>query len=271
MRQGLFSLRYTATRVASILSILALSAPVGAQDPAGAGAPSPAPAPAPPPADTPPAEPTQPAAPASATPGPSAPASPPAAVPPAAVPPAAAPAAAPPASPGASAVATPPSAPTKARVELRVNYPDAWLELRSVTYGGPWQRACLAPCGNTLEVDGTEARVRAPGMTTTSVFRLQPGVGTARLRVDGGSSDWRDRGVWLLALGTPVALAGGVMFGFGTYDDKSGLRTAGLATMITAGVAVIASLPMLMSGSTSVRNFDGKVIAKRSAPGLWSF
>jgi len=152
-----------------------------------------------------------------------------------------------------------------------VNYPDAWLELRSVTYGGPWQRACLAPCGKLLEVDGMEARVSAAGMTTTSSFRLQPGAGTARLQVNGGSSAWRDRGVWLLALGTPAALVGGALFGFGTYDDQRGLRTAGLATMITAGVAVVASLPMLMSGSTSVRDFNGKVIAQRTPPGVWSF
>ncbi|MEZ4376509.1 MAG: hypothetical protein R3B07_37235 [Polyangiaceae bacterium] len=158
-------------------------------------------------------------------------------------------------------------------MELKVNYRDAWLELRSVTYGGPWRRACLAPCGKTLEVDGSEARVRAPGMTTTNIFRLQPGVGTARLSVDGGSKSWRDWGVISLAVGTPLALSGGALYGLGHYQDSQGMKTAGIAALAVGGLAVAASLPMLISGSTSVRDFNGKLIAhsRKSHFGAWQF
>ena len=147
------------------------------------------------------------------------------------------------------------------------------LELRSVTYGGPWRRACQAPCGKTLEVDGMEARVQASGMTTSNVFRLQTGIGTARLSVDGGSKTWRDWGVLSLSIGTPVALAGGALFGFGHYEDSQGLKTAGIAALALGGLAVVASLPMLMSGSTSVRDFNGKLIARsrESRFGAWQF
>ncbi|MEZ4234107.1 MAG: hypothetical protein R3B89_33340 [Polyangiaceae bacterium] len=158
-------------------------------------------------------------------------------------------------------------------MELKVNYPGAWLELRSVTYGGPWKRACPAPCGKVLEVDGTEARVLAPGMTPTNVFRLQPGVGTARLSVDGGSESWRTWGVLSLAIGTPVALAGGALFGLGHYEDSQGMKTGGIIGLAVGGVAVLASLPMLISGSTSVRDFNGKLIASRQRSGFgnWQF
>ncbi|MCW5791605.1 MAG: hypothetical protein KIT72_14405 [Polyangiaceae bacterium] len=157
-------------------------------------------------------------------------------------------------------------------MEFKVNFPNGWLELRSVMREGAWQRACPAPCGTLLEVDGMEARVTADGMTTSNAFRLQPGSGTARIDVRGGSSSWGKTGVLALAIGTPVALGGGAMFGIGRVKDSSGLEIGGLIAMAVGGVAIIASLPMLMSGSTTVRNYDGKLIARRSStPGTWQF
>ncbi len=234
---------------------LSLATPAAATDtppappaPSAAQAPEAPPTPEPPPTPEAPATPAAPAAPPSAEPPPGAVAPEPAAPPPAA-----------------------PSA-TQAKVEFKVNFPNGWLELRSVMLGGPWRRACPAPCGTLLEVDGMEARVTADGMTTSNPFRLQPGSGTARIDVRGGGSGWSQTGVITLAIGTPIALGGGAMFGLGRVKDSSGLELGGLITMVVGGAAIIASLPMLMSGSTTVRNYDGKLIARRPrAPGTWQF
>jgi len=79
--------------------------------------------------------------------------------------------------------------------------------------------------------------------------------------VDSGSSSARSLGILGLAVGMPVAMLGMGLFGYGTVDDQSGLRTAGLVTLAVGAASSLAALPLLALGSTSVRNAHGTVIA----------
>jgi hypothetical protein len=146
-------------------------------------------------------------------------------------------------------------------VHLFADYPDAWLELRDYVDEGPWHRVCFAPCDRVLAVDGMDARVRAPGMTTSNVFRIAAGRGTARLRVSGGSAEARTLGIIGLAAGIPVTLGGMSLYGYGVYKERSGFKAAGVATLAVGGLSVLAALPLLIVGSTTVRNVRGKAIA----------
>jgi hypothetical protein len=283
------------------VAVLLAAAWFGAASPVLAGDPEPGPPRAP--AFEPPAAPTPPpehpehteAASPGALPGPSA-AEPPTAEPPAAEPPAAEPPAAeppdaeppasppaverapepPPATPASPAPATPapaatpmlPAVPTDATVHIAADYVDTWLELRSIVDGGEWQRACPAPCDQRVTVDGMEARVSAPGMIPSNAFRIEPGAGTARLRVSGGSRTARDLGLVLLGVGLPVTFGGMAGYGIGATQDKSGLVTVGIVGLVVGGLSVAASLPLLMSGATNVRNEKGDSIA---STGAWRF
>ena len=90
--------------------------------------------------------------------------------------------------------ATPPRAvlaPGEAVVHVAVDYRGAWLETRSFVDDGSFTRTCPAPCDIKLQVQGMEARVVAPGMTTSNAFRFDAGAGSAGVRVDGGSATAR--------------------------------------------------------------------------------
>jgi hypothetical protein len=155
----------------------------------------------------------------------------------------------------------PSAPPTNARVHLFADYPGAWLELRSYVDAGFWQKACSAPCDQEVRVDGMEARVLAPGMTSSNTFRLEPGPGTANIKVSGGSATARTLGLVGLIAGAPLTLGGAVMFGYGEFGDSEALRIAGIATLATGAVMLVASLPLLALGSTTVRDARGKFIA----------
>jgi hypothetical protein len=176
---------------------------------------------------------------------------------------------------GNESAATPPAAPTagavpimvlstpltEAMIHIAADYPGTWLEQRSIVDGGEWQRVCLAPCDRRVPVDGMEARMTAPGMITSNAFRIAPGTGVARLRVSGGSQTTRDIGLTLLIAGLPVTFGGMAAFGIGATQDKSTLQTVGIVGLVAGGLAVVTSLPLLVSGSTNVRNQDGDSIA----------
>jgi hypothetical protein len=151
----------------------------------------------------------------------------------------------------------------RAHVTLFVSQPGAWLELRSLLLEGPWQRVCMAPCNRPLEVEGMEARVCGPGMTSSNAFRIEPGRGRAKIRVDAGSSTARTLGITGLVLGTPVAMAGMAMYGYGASRDTQSMQTAGAVTLSVGAVIVVAALPLLALGSTTVRDSQGEVIASR--------
>jgi hypothetical protein len=142
-----------------------------------------------------------------------------------------------------------------------VSHRDAWLETRSYVDGGEFERTCPAPCDRLLRVEGREARVVAPGMTTSNVFRFDAGSGVAGVRVDGGSATARRAGIITLAVGIPVALAGMAMFALGRVHDERGLEAGGIAGLALGGVAVGVSLPLLFLGTTTVKNAKGALIA----------
>ena len=158
-----------------------------------------------------------------------------------------------------------PGVPTTARVELHVDRPGAWLETRGIMDESDWKRACDAPCGRRLLVDGMEARVQAPGMATSNVFRIQPGAGTARIKVNSGSSTARTAGVIGLTAGLPVAMAGLSAYGVGRVSDKATLQTVGVVVLVVGSVAALGSLPLLTMGTTTVRDADGHMIAQASS------
>ena len=106
-----------------------------------------------------------------------------------------------------------------------------------------------------------EARVTGPGITPSNPFRIEPGPGTARIRVDSGSSTARTLGIGALVIGMPVAMGGLLTYGYGRAEDRAGLRTAGLVTLVVGAVASLGALPLLAVGTTTVRNGNGSVIA----------
>jgi hypothetical protein len=152
--------------------------------------------------------------------------------------------------------------PTRSIVHLGSSYPGVWLELRSTVDEGGWQKACMAPCDQSLAVAGTLARVTAPGMTTSNPFRIEPGAGRALIRVDGGSAEVRFFGILSLSLGIPTLLTGGTLYSYGKFSDREGMRDAGAVVLGVGALAVVGALPLLFSGTTKVRDAQGSVIAK---------
>ncbi len=146
-------------------------------------------------------------------------------------------------------------------MHVHVDYPGAWLETRDYVDEGPWRRACTAPCDRLLVVQGMDARVQAPGMTTSNAFRIDPGSGQAQLRVSGGSAGSRSIGIIGMSAGVPVTLAGMGLYGYGRYKDQAGFRTAGIITLAVGAATVLGSLVFLARGGTKVRDAKGKVIA----------
>jgi hypothetical protein len=103
-------------------------------------------------------------------------------------------------------------------------------------------------------------------MTTSNEFRIEPGSGTARLRVSGGSATARTLGIIGLVTGIPLSLGGGALFGYGAVADRDGMQSAGIVTLAVGAAAVVAALPLLLVGSTRVRDARGRIIASAPAP-----
>jgi hypothetical protein len=159
-----------------------------------------------------------------------------------------------------------PPDPTRSVVHLASSYPGTALELKSSVDATDWQRVCLAPCDRSVVVSGMLARASAPGMTTSNVFRIQPGAGPALVKVEGGSSSARTLGVIGLAAGIPLALGGAALFSYGQTSDRDGMAVGGAVMLGTGALALLVALPLLVSGGTSVRNGEGRKIA--SADGV---
>jgi hypothetical protein len=133
--------------------------------------------------------------------------------------------------------------------------------MRSYVDGGDFLRICHTPCDLKLLVEGREARVTAPGMTTSNVFRFDSGDGIAGVRVEGGSATARRAGIITLAIGIPLALAGMGLFAQGQVRDSKGLTAAGIAGLSAGGLSIVVSLPLLLIGTTHVKNAKGSLIA----------
>ena len=154
-------------------------------------------------------------------------------------------------------------------VHVWSSYPSTSLELKDYGRSGEWRCACLAPCDQSLIVLGADARVSAPGMTTSNVFRIEPGPSVAVVRVEGGASLSRTLGIAGLAAGIPLGLAGTAMWSYGRYSDDDGLSIGGAVVLGTGAVAILASLPLLLAGGTDVLDARGKVIARDDGRAGW--
>jgi hypothetical protein len=146
-------------------------------------------------------------------------------------------------------------------VHLAADYPGAVLELRNYVDSGAWKVACGVPCDRALVTLGAEARVSAPGMSTSNVFRIDPGPGAALIKVNGGSATARTFGILGLGIGIPLGLTGTAMYSYGSYDDNDGLAIAGGVILGTGAAMILAAIPLLLSGTTNVRDGKGRLIA----------
>jgi hypothetical protein len=176
--------------------------------------------------------------------------------------------------PAASAPTNPPATthdPARSFVHLGSNYAGAWLELKNRVDESGWQRVCELPCDRSLVVEGFVARVSAPDMTTSNVFRIQPGMGTASIRVDGGSAKARSFGLLGLFVGIPTAVTGMTLYSYGRFAERDGMQLGGAIVLGTGAVTLLASLPFLLAGSTTVRDGRGTVIAALPAPSFGTF
>jgi hypothetical protein len=147
-------------------------------------------------------------------------------------------------------------------VHVTSDHPDTWIEARSTLYGGDWSRLCAAPCDRELVVEGALLRVAAPGMTTSNNFRISPGPGVAMVKVEGGSASTRTIGRIALAAGLPVALVGMGLFGYGRLRHRDGMTTGGAVVLGAGAVSVGVSLPLLLLGSTDVKDGKDSLIAR---------
>lgn len=177
----------------------------------------------------------------------------------------------PPAAPAAAPIAPATVAPApalsnggEAWVHFSSNYDGAWLEGRNRIDDERWKGLCPAPCDRPLVVEGLDLRVRAPRMTTSNTFTIEPGAGIARLRISGGSASARTLGIVGLAAGLPITFAGVTLLGVGSIHSDSAERTAGIVTLCAGAAAVLAALPLLVMGSTSVTNAEGRHVAKNA-------
>lgn len=157
-----------------------------------------------------------------------------------------------------------PPDPTRSIVHLASSHPGTALELKSSVDETDWQRVCLAPCDRSVVVLGMLARASAPGMTTSNVFRIRPGVGPALVKVEGGSSSARTLGIIGLAAGIPIALGGAALFSYGQTTDRDAMSVGGAVMLGTGALALLVALPLLVNGGTSVRDGEGRKIAAAS-------
>ena len=77
----------------------------------------------------------------------------------------------------------------------------------------------------------------------------------------GGSGTARRVGIITLVAGIPVALAGMGLFAHGRVKDQSSVEVAGVVGLVTGGLSVAISLPLLLKGTTHVKNAKGSLIA----------
>lgn len=147
-------------------------------------------------------------------------------------------------------------------VHVASNRSGTWLEAKNTLEDGDWERLCAAPCDREIVVQGALLRVTAPGMTSSNGFRIEPGSGTALVKVEGGSASARRYGIVALAAGIPISLAGMGLYGYGRYADQQSTRTAGAVVLGVGALAVLVSLPLLVSGSTDVRDGKGGLVAR---------
>lgn len=99
-------------------------------------------------------------------------------------------------------------------------------------------------------------------MTTSNAFRVQPGPGIAMVKVEGGSATSRRVGVITLAAGLPVALLGMGLYGYARLRHRDTMQVGGAFVLGAGAVSVGVSLPLLLFGSTDVKDGKDSLIAR---------
>lgn len=99
-------------------------------------------------------------------------------------------------------------------------------------------------------------------MSTSNTFRISPGRGIAFVKVEGGSASSRRIGIVTMAVGLPVALLGMGLFGYGRLRHEDGMQVGGAIALGAGAVSVGVSLPLLVFGSTDVKDGKDSLIAR---------
>ena len=89
--------------------------------------------------------------------------------------------------------------------------------------------------------------------------------------VDGGSAKARSLGILGLFIGIPTALTGMTLYSYGRFSDRDGMQLAGAIVLGTGALTLLASLPLLLVGSTAVRDGRGRVIATHPVSNFGTF
>jgi hypothetical protein len=164
-----------------------------------------------------------------------------------------------------SVPAVPPGAPSAVGVRIVSTWENTVLQARPHLERVPWESICTAPCDASVVVADRELRVAGQGMTPSQAFLLAPGQGTTRIQVKPGSESTRNLGRIALFAGIPVALVGGVGLGLAAGTDvepHDAFAVGGLVTALVGGALVLAALPLLASGTTTVVNQKGERIGR---------
>ncbi|HEV8551363.1 MAG TPA: hypothetical protein VGQ57_20080, partial [Polyangiaceae bacterium] len=101
--------------------------------------------------------------------------------------------------------------------------------------------------------------------------RIEPGVGTALIRVDGGSAKARSLGLLGLGVGIPTSIVGMAIFSYGKFADVQGARVGGGIVLGAGALVLVSALPALLIGATKVRDGRGSTIARALRTGTLSF
>jgi hypothetical protein len=135
----------------------------------------------------------------------------------------------------------------------------------------PWLPVCAAPCGSAVRVGDLEFRVAGEGISPSNTFVIEPGDGAVKLDVNAGSAGKRRLGRLGLFIGVPMLVVGAVGMGIdaGTaVEHRATIGTAGLISVIVGGALTLASLPLVLMGSTRVRNQKGELISLERPAGF---
>jgi hypothetical protein len=133
-----------------------------------------------------------------------------------------------------------------------------WLEERPrYDASAPWKRNCQAPCDRHIDVEERSLRINGPGLHPSNPFHVKGDGSVMKLVVSPGLDSTHNWGRGLLISGIGLEFASGLAYGLGRLEDKDGLVVGGIVGMVLGVGLMAASLPMLGSGRTTVRNPDG--------------
>ena len=147
------------------------------------------------------------------------------------------------------------------RLHVTANAAAATVEARPRNSRDAWRPLCGVPCDLAIDPLPIELRVAGVGVQPSNPFRIEGERGAARLHADAGRAASHRLGERLFLVGLPVALAGGATLGVAqATDGPPAVSAAGVAAIALGLTAVVASLPLVVSGTTRVQDDAGKTI-----------